>query len=190
MADKTKSIKGATDKELDELLTRLRKENQAQELIRDLKRKSEPLVRGYDGYETYPDLAVSTEAAIESMYHFGVPGMKWGFRKDRKTGKHRPTEDVVNNKPIRKNSADADRKNELRGKTLNEMSNEELKAFTGRLQLEKQYKELTATQVSAGQKFVNEVLTKAAKTTATTYVTKAMGEGVEKLIKMAEKSAG
>lgn len=90
MADKTKTIKTATDKELDELLIRLRKENEVQNLVGDLKRKSTPRNPLGDSYSySYDRPEVSTEAPIESLYHkadetlahFGILGMKWGVRR-------------------------------------------------------------------------------------------------------------
>ena len=74
MADKTKSIKNATDKELDELLIRIRKEGELQSLIAELKRRGSP------NYLPYDNPQISTEESIESLYHFGVLGMKWGKR--------------------------------------------------------------------------------------------------------------
>ena len=86
MADKTKTIKNASDQELDALILRLRKENDAQQLVRNLKSGSNPP----GNYMNPVDLSVSTETPIEDLYHeeidnvlahFGVPGMKWGHRK-------------------------------------------------------------------------------------------------------------
>ncbi len=102
MADKTKSIKTATDKELDELLVRLRKESEVQNLIGDLKRKStvnSPFTNGV----SYDRPEVSTEAPIESLYHkaddvfahFGISGMKWGVRNSEEKGAQKTANDAV-----------------------------------------------------------------------------------------------
>jgi len=76
------------------------------------------------------------------LKHFGIPGMRWGHR-----GK----------KPSRI-SEDAARKNQLKKKRVSEMSNAELKALNERLQLERQYKDLSSKDISAGRKFVQDIL--------------------------------
>jgi len=93
MADKTLSIKSATDRQLDELIVRLRKENEVQNLILDLKRKSakcDPLNPNAHNY-SYEFPEISTEEPIENLYHddivgrtlahYGILGMKWGVRR-------------------------------------------------------------------------------------------------------------
>ena len=93
MADKTVSIKSATDRQLDELIVRLRKENELQNLILDLKRKSvkrDPLNPNAHNY-LYEFPEISTEEPIENLYHddivgrtlahYGILGMKWGVRR-------------------------------------------------------------------------------------------------------------
>lgn len=155
-ADKTKTIKNATDKELDALLYRLRKEHEVQRLIGDLKRAS-----SNDGFVSYETPGVSTEAPIESMYHFGIPGMRWG--KGRR-GRSSST-------GIKKTSEESDDYKKvagMKGKKAKNLSNAQLKAFQERLNLEKSYKELTPTKYKKAMNFVKGV-TAAGTTLAAAY---------------------
>lgn len=65
------------------------------------------------------------------------------------------------------------------------MSDEDLRKAVSRLNMEKQYKQLTEKQLSPGRKFVQDVITNAGKETAKKYVSKYMDKGVERLIKEA-----
>ena len=122
------------------------------------------------------------------LEHIGVLGMKWGRRKNKIKNR---IISIKNKSPVKKDteneSDDSKKKDILKKKPLKEMSNAELKEFTTRLQLEKQYKDLNKTEVSAGRKFVNEILGQAVKQTAATYATKYMTKGVEKLLSKAVK---
>lgn len=82
------------------------------------------------------------------LAHYGVKGMKWGRRKARNSDdgdrpKRTPSEDHLTAKALKK-------------KRVSEMSNADLKKLTTRMQLEKQYAELTqdSRTVSRGEKFV------------------------------------
>ena len=161
MADKTKTIKNATDKEINELIIRLRKERELQELILSIKRRSEP-----DNYESYSDTKISTEAPIDSMYHHGILGMKWGVRRTPSQLARAGT-----SKGAKKSAKD--------------MSDDELKKKVARLNLEKNYAQLTAKQKSKGQKMVSEILENSGKQVATTFVTKFMTEQMESILKNA-----
>lgn len=178
MANKSTTIKTATDKELDELLVRLRKENELQNLIGYIKRKSGTI----DPLDPYAEPKVSTEEPIESMYHFGIPGMKWGRRRGKSSQSISPKTHYENN------SEDHNNKLVLGKKKLKQMSNKEIRDFNERIQLERQYSQLTKTEQSAGRKFVTEVLSNAAKQTATTYTNKYMNKAVEELIKKLSKT--
>jgi hypothetical protein len=178
MADKTKTIKGATDKELDELIARLRKESEAQSLVSEIKRKSGS---GYMPYDQGQE--ISTEVPIESLYHFGVLGMHWGHKKGNSS-----TSSINRASKHDDDSEDYTKKERMKTKKLRTLSNAELKAFNERLQLEKQYKDLTKTEISPGKKFVTDILSSSAKTVATTYVTKYATKGLEKILKSAENS--
>lgn len=114
------------------------------------------------------------DEAGEFLEHWGVPGMRWGYRKDR-SGKHRPTDQVLaDQKRRRKEQAKIDRqdrrdqrRNDRREKKANknnkpessltpkanqngnfiditQMSDGELKDFVGRLRLEQDLRTLLA----------------------------------------------
>lgn len=102
----------------------------------------------------------SNTPSPDSMCHYGILGMKWGRRK-AKTSNTSP-------KPKRKN--------------IKEMSDNELRQRINRIQMEKQYKQLTSTNVFNGKKFVTNVITNAAQQTASKYVSQYMNKGVETLI--------
>lgn len=107
------------------------------------------------------------------LTHYGVLGMKWGRRKAQSSVS---------------TSTDHKVKKQLQKKRISEMSNAELKALTTRMQLEKQYSDLNKTSSSSGKKIVTDILTNAAKQTASTYVNKYMNKALETAIKKAMKS--
>jgi hypothetical protein len=113
-----------------------------------------------------------------SLSHVGILGMKWGKRKAG----------VISASPPKPSSADHEKKLEIRKKKLNEMTNDELSAFTRRMALEKQYKELTKPELTRGQKIVKSILnsaTKGATDMTLSYVNKQSAKMVEQLIKKA-----
>ena len=105
---------------------------------------------------------MSNEALLQ---HHGILGMKWGVR--------RTPEQLARAK---KTSSDDE---------VKKMSDSELRSKINRLQMEKQYKQLTSSEISVGRKFVQDVLTNAAKQTATNYVSKYMTKGIDAVIKKA-----
>ena len=104
-----------------------------------------------------------------SLSHYGVLGMHWG-RRQGSSGIS--------------GSSDHQKAHSLKGKKLSDMTNDELKTLTSRLQLEKQYKDALKQDTSSGKKFIKEVLVSAGKTTAALYVARYMGKGVEALVKV------
>lgn len=127
----------------------------------------------------------------ENVVHYGVKGMKWGVRKQRKTssGKRkvktnaqRIYERITKKKePINKSKTSTS----SRKKRASEMSDEELRSVINRMQMERTYAQLTTNEINKGRKFVNDVLYNSAKATATTYTTKAMTKAVDKLLRNA-----
>ena len=133
------------------------------------------------------------------LMHYGVLGMKWGVRKDRSSGKSKKKKKtkykLVVRSPIQRQStpkpqpkSKPSEKTFSRPKTVSELSDEELARFIRRAQLEKQYKEITATQKSKGRKFVEDVLMNSAKVVATQYTTQAMKTAVDKFMKQQAKN--
>jgi hypothetical protein len=150
MADKTRTIKNATDKELDELLIRLRKESELQYLVSELRRKGMP-----DGLLSFENQKVSTEEPIENLYHVGVLGMKWGRRKGKTTQSRPNSEDHKESRSLKKNK-------------VSTLSNAELRKLNDRLQLEKQYSALNPSKTQKGLNYVKSI-TAAGTTLAALY---------------------
>lgn len=77
----------------------------------------------------------------DELLHYGVLGMKWGRRKDR-----------------RRQSADYKKSRALKKKKISEMSDDELTTLNKRLNLEKNYRSLNPTRLQKGQNAVKGVL--------------------------------
>ena len=92
----------------------------------------------------------------DELMHYGVQGMRWGVRKRIATTRSGGKSSVPSH-PDYKRAHDK--------KTVNQMSDNELRERNNRLQMEKQHKELTK-KVSKGKKILNAVLA-----TATTTMT-------------------
>lgn len=84
------------------------------------------------------------------IVHYGIPGMRWGKRK------------VSNSVNL---SDDYKKAKNLRKKKMSEMSNSELRDLTTRMQLERQYKDLKSSEISAGKKMLKNVLNEIGKET-------------------------
>lgn len=87
----------------------------------------------------------STDIFLE---HFGVKGMQWGVRRDKKS----------------KSSVTDSTRYKAAPKTL---TNDELNKRIKRMETEKRYNELNKKTVSAGQKHAMDILTQVGKSNAT-----------------------
>lgn len=180
MADKNLTIKKATDKELNEILMRLRKEREVLSLVGDMKRmtrtQEEVAMANTYGYN-YDVLDVSTEVPVDKMYHTdeelksflhgliksgneellkhaGILGMKWGSRRatDRALGK------TGKLKPIPKHLSDNEKAKAISKKGLKNMSNDEINTVLKRMNLEKQMKEMNIAKLKRGEEMMKTVL--------------------------------
>lgn len=91
---------------------------------------------------------------------------------------------VSDNKPAAKKTSTSQRK------SVKDMTDDELRSFINRAEMERKYSQLTAAEVSKGRKFVNDVLQNAVKQTATKYTTKAMEAAVEAMLKKMNSHSG
>lgn len=89
----------------------------------------------------------------KSIFHVGVLGMKWGRRKA--SG---PSSDE--HKALR----------ELKGKQAHELTNLQIRKAAERIQLEKQYKTLTAKELNPVAKMVQDILKDQGKMAVTSVV--------------------
>jgi hypothetical protein len=107
----------------------------------------------------------------ESLAHYGVPGMKWGKRRNssgRSVGKASAKKRVE--------SKDAKSVKKLRKKKVSELNNDDIKKLTARLELEKKHKDLNPSVISRGNKQVLSVL--------------ALGATLNGVIRFAQSPAG
>jgi hypothetical protein len=110
----------------------------------------------------------------KDLQHVGVLGMHWGIRRNK----------VDTTAPEHK------RAKVLKKKKLKDLSNEEIKALVTRLQLEKQFKELTAKQTGPGEKFVKGVLSSIAKQLLSTFLNKYASQGFDNFVNAARERTG
>lgn len=86
---------------------------------------------------------------MDELYHYGVKGMKWGIRKDRKR--------TVWEKQSPEDSEDYTQSRILLSKPPSQLSNAELRKLNERLNLEQNYSNLTTSQIQKGKSFVSQV---------------------------------
>jgi len=156
-----KSIKGMTDLELSEFLTRLEKENQLATVILDIKEMNVPRINSDGSYlesQTYDGLNLN--APVESLYHkridktlehFGIPGMHWGIRRGS-SSKSTNVSDHMQSRLLKK-------------KGIKKLSTAELRTLNDRLQQEKTYKNLNPTIMQKGKQIGTAILTGTAAVT-------------------------
>lgn len=97
-----------------------------------------------------------------SIYHYGIKGMKWGVRRTPSQLGHKSTK-----------------------KRVSEMSDNELQQKINRMLKERQYKDMIKPNyVKAGERFVKGVLIAASTELAKEYAKKHMRNGLETLFEV------
>ena len=110
------------------------------------------------------------------IYHFGIKGMKWGIRRYQ-------NKDGSLTAAGKKRYSDSSSAND----GIKDLTDQELRDRINRLNLEKQYRDLTTPsgqkQVSKGKQFVMGVLETSGRNIATQLVTYGIGTAVNKFFK-------
>lgn len=150
MANKSVTIKSATDKELDELIIRFRKESEVQSLIAEIKRKSGS---GYMPYDYGQE--ISTEKSVELLYHFGIPGMKWGRRTKKNSSGEKTKEQIDREKRQREKILSSPTK---LYKNRHKFSQEEIDAAMKKMKWERELRSLSKDELKRGEQYVNTFL--------------------------------
>lgn len=171
-----KSIKTMDDEELALFLDRLRNENEVARIIADIREMNNPM-EPYSDNQNYEGISMDTPVA--DLYHFGIPGMKWGVIRARgsdgtvSSKKSTPTDMAVRKKSLETGATAAReagnalttfskrKENEFSNQKRAEakkMSDKELKDAISRLNLEQQYRNLSTRDIEIGKTTVQDFL--------------------------------
>lgn len=123
----------------------------------------------------------------DELYHYGIKGQKWGVRRfQNKDGSLTPAgrkrQKQNDDGPIHE-----DYSKSHNTKSVKSMSDKELRDRINRLNMERQYAQLTATEKSMGRKIVSEVLLNVGKELAKEYLKNYAKKGIEEALKRSAK---
>ena len=160
--DKSKSISELSRQELWDMLSRLRDEVEVQNIIKRLKQNAGER----DTFEK--PMVVDSKTAIQQLYHYGIPGQKWGLRRfQREDGSRTPAGKKRDNRHGK--SEDHMKTQSAKKKGPDGLSNEDLKKTNERLRLEQEYKKLTADQITKSESWVKSSLQNAGQQALTDF---------------------
>lgn len=123
------------------------------------------------------------------LVHYGVKGMKWGVRRTE-TQLARARGQSKFKLPVKKTSKKStsdDSNSKPKTKSIKDMSDDELRQKISRLNLEKQYRDLSKTEERSksqkGKEFINRVLERAGEDIAVQLAREGMARAINKAFK-------
>lgn len=130
----------------------------------------------------YDYIPNKTEKFKKGISHTGVLGMKWGVRRVLQRGGVRiGIRGTVTKGGDSPGSEDHRVASSIKKKRVEDMSNDELRKLTIRMGLERQYRDLKASNMSPGKKWVKNTMSNIGQEMLKNYVNDAARVGGKKL---------
>lgn len=94
----------------------------------------------------------------KELKHYGVPGMKWGVKKQHETIGKKSSQGFKEASNIANTIARTSGPSKKTRKAISQMSDQELRAKINRMQMEQQYSSLNPSRISRGASHAANVL--------------------------------
>ena len=107
------------------------------------------------------------------LYHHGVLGQRWGVRR---------TESQLARGSKGTASSKKDSSKETEKSKIKSMSDAELRQKINRIQMEKQYSELSAGKIKKGQRVISKILTNSVKTAVSAIIVVETSKAIRKIL--------
>ena len=123
----------------------------------------------------------------DNLQHHGIKGQKWGVRRFQNKDGSLTLAGRKRQKQNNNGAIHEDHSKSHDTKSVKSMSDKELRDRINRLNMERQYAQLTATEKSIGRKIVSEVLLNVGKELAKEYLKNYAKKGIEEALKRRAK---